>query len=94
MKFVDNPKYNQIIETASELFVRFGIKRVTVEEICKTSGVSKMTFYKFFRNKNEVVEKILDEMIGHARIIAPVPAARVTREATSRLFATSPRSLN
>ncbi len=54
----NNEKHNQIILTGKDLFFRFGIKRVTVEEICKEASVSKMTFYKHFRNKNELVKEI------------------------------------
>lgn len=48
---VKSRKYELILETARGLFMRYGIKRVTVEEICRTAGVSKMTFYKHFKNK-------------------------------------------
>jgi AcrR family transcriptional regulator len=57
-----NKKYKQIISTSKELFWKYGIKRVTVEEICKQANVSKMTFYKFFDNKNKVVRSILDDI--------------------------------
>jgi AcrR family transcriptional regulator len=48
-------KQRLIVNTALDLFQQFGIKRIPVEEICKTAGVSKMTFYKYFKNKNELV---------------------------------------
>jgi AcrR family transcriptional regulator len=48
-------KQRLIVDTALDLFQQFGIKRIPVEEICKTAGVSKMTFYKHFKNKNELV---------------------------------------
>ena len=51
-------KRKQIIETAKGLFMRYGIKRVTIEEICKKAGASKMTFYKYFPNKIELVKHI------------------------------------
>ena len=53
-----NEKHRQIIQTGQRLFFKFGIKRVTVEEICKEANVSKMTFYKHFKNKNELVKEI------------------------------------
>lgn len=53
------PKQNQLIETGRDLFWKFGINRVTVEEICRESGVSKMTYYKYFKNKNELVLEII-----------------------------------
>jgi AcrR family transcriptional regulator len=53
-----NEKHRQIIQTGQKLFYKHGIKRVTIEEICKEANVSKMTFYKYFRNKNELVKEI------------------------------------
>jgi len=55
-------KYRQIIETARDLFMRHGIRRVSVEEICQTAGVSKMTFYKYFENKIDLAIFILKEI--------------------------------
>ena len=58
MKKTNSPKYDQIIEAALELFRKHGFKKVTVEEICKNAEVSKMTFYKFFKNKPDLVDKV------------------------------------
>lgn len=55
----DNQKYQDIIETAHHLFWKFGIKRVSIEEICREAGVSKMTFYRFFKNKIELARVVL-----------------------------------
>ncbi len=53
-----NEKNRRIIQIGQKLFFKFGIKRVTVEEICKEANVSKMTFYKHFKNKNELVKEV------------------------------------
>ena len=53
-------KQEKIFESAVALFSRHGARRVTVEEICRTAGVSKMTFYKHFANKTELVRSIRD----------------------------------
>jgi len=58
----DNKKYQNLINTARELFFKHGTKRVTIEEICEKADVSKMTFYKFFRNKEDLATKILSEL--------------------------------
>lgn len=64
----ENPKKRrQIIETAEVLFLRHGIKRVTVEEICQKAGVSKMTFYKYFKNKIDLVKHIWNRWMQEAR---------------------------
>lgn len=56
-------KRDQIIQTAKNLFMRFGVKRVTVEELCKEAGVSKVTFYKYFQNKFALANTIKDELM-------------------------------
>ena len=60
METTSNPKRIQILATGKELFWKFGFKRVTIEEICKAAGVSKMTFYKFYPNKIDLAKTILD----------------------------------
>lgn len=59
---IDNQKLEQIYATAKAMFMRHGFKRVTVEEICREAGVSKMTFYKFFDNKFDLLKFILKKM--------------------------------
>ena len=49
-------KLSQIVDTAKYLFLRHGIRRVTVEEICKKANVSKMSFYKHFKNKIDLLK--------------------------------------
>ncbi len=53
-------KLSQIVETSETLFKRYGIKRVTVVEICQKANVSKMTFYKYFSNKIELVKYLFN----------------------------------
>jgi len=63
MKASSNPKRDQILRTGKDLFWKFGFKRVTVEEICKEAGVSKMTYYKFFPNKIELVKTVMNGVL-------------------------------
>jgi AcrR family transcriptional regulator len=50
---------NKIMETARTLFLRFGLRKVSVEEICREAGVSKMSFYRNFKDKDEIAAKVL-----------------------------------
>ena len=52
-------KKRDIVRTSSRLFMRFGVKRVSVEEICQQANVSKATFYKYFPNKVELFKYLL-----------------------------------
>jgi len=62
-----NPKYIQLVEAAHGLFWRYGIKRVSVEEICRAAGVSKMTFYNHFKNKVELALYVLRKVMQTGR---------------------------
>lgn len=57
---VSNEKYQKILTAGKTLFWKHGINRVSVKEICAYAGVSKMTFYRFFDNKLDLVKTILD----------------------------------
>jgi AcrR family transcriptional regulator len=59
-------KRDRIIATAIELFSRFGAKRVTIEELCREAGASKVTFYKYFPNKVALVQHIHDSWTEEA----------------------------
>jgi len=54
-------KRDQLVEMGEALFVKHGMRRVTVEEICRRAGVSKPTFYKHFRNK-AALARYVDEL--------------------------------
>jgi len=53
-------KKQQLIESAQILFYKHGIRRVTVEELCRTAEISKMTFYKYFTNKWDIGKAVID----------------------------------
>jgi len=56
-----------LLSTAEALFRLHGIRRVTVEEVCSKAGVSKVTFYKYFANRNALALAVLERMIDHNR---------------------------
>lgn len=59
--FKSSKKYSAILEESRKLFWKYGVRRVSVEEICRTSSTSKMTFYRFFPNKIELAKTVLDQ---------------------------------
>jgi len=59
-------KFEALIETARHLFMRYGIRRVSIEEICSTANVSKMTFYKHFSNKKELLKALIEALFSES----------------------------
>ncbi|MDB5118316.1 MAG: hypothetical protein JWQ79_3808 [Mucilaginibacter sp.] len=45
----------RIIQGGEDLFLKAGIKSVTMDDIAKHLGMSKKTIYQFFKDKNELV---------------------------------------
>jgi len=46
----------KIIQKASELFLTYGFKSVTMDDIANNLGMSKKTIYQHFENKTKLVE--------------------------------------
>jgi len=58
--FENNRKYTALLGSARKLFWKHGFRRVTIDEICQDAKASKMTFYRFFRNKTDLAKTVLD----------------------------------
>ncbi|RMF10365.1 MAG: TetR/AcrR family transcriptional regulator [Candidatus Neomarinimicrobiota bacterium] len=50
-----------------ELFRRFGWRKVTVEDISRQAGVSKVTFYKYYQNKQDLLQSLLKDELEWSR---------------------------
>ena len=53
----------RIISGGEELFLKAGIKSVTMDDIAKHLGMSKKTIYQFFRDKNELVIALVQKKL-------------------------------
>ena len=56
---------DRIIEQAGELFVKHGIKRISMDEIASKLGISKRTIYQNFKDK----EDLLLQYIRHLELM-------------------------
>jgi AcrR family transcriptional regulator len=61
----DAPRSNvkardRVLQTAYALFCRYGVQAVGVDRIIAQAGVAKMTLYKHFRSKEDLVVSALD----------------------------------
>ena len=48
-----------IISKSGELFLRYGVKNLTMDEIAKQLGMSKKTIYQYVTNKSDLVQKVM-----------------------------------
>lgn len=49
-----------ILEKVGELYNKYGIKSVTMDDVARELGISKKTLYLYVENKVELVSKVLD----------------------------------
>jgi AcrR family transcriptional regulator len=53
----------RILEKANELFMRYGIRSITMDEIAAQLGISKKTIYQFYADKDQIVEAVVGQEI-------------------------------
>lgn len=53
----------RIILGAEELFLKAGIKSITMDDVAKHLGMSKKTIYQFFKDKNELVVALVNKKL-------------------------------
>jgi AcrR family transcriptional regulator len=58
-----NPELENILERVGELYYKYGIKSVTMDDVARELGISKKTLYKHVENKNDLVSKVLDYLL-------------------------------
>jgi AcrR family transcriptional regulator len=52
-------KVLQILEKVRKLYYRYGIKSVTMDDVSSHLGISKKTLYEYFKDKEDLVRKVL-----------------------------------
>ncbi|MCK4593669.1 TetR/AcrR family transcriptional regulator, partial [bacterium] len=71
-----------ILVGAKRLFIRFGKRKTSVDEIARAAGVGKGTVYFHFRSKEDIWDTIVEEEVGKAfrRITDALTRADTARE--------------
>ena len=55
----------RIKQQASDLFIKYGIRSVSMDDIANSLGMSKKTIYHFYADKNELVDAVIAGEIEH-----------------------------
>lgn len=57
----------RIKQAATELVMQYGIRSVSMDDIATNLGISKKTIYLYFKDKDELVDEIVDDIIVNNR---------------------------
>jgi len=52
-------KFDEILKITSELFRKYGIKSITMDDVAQKNCISKKTLYQYVGNKTELVKAVL-----------------------------------
>lgn len=58
---------NKLLSGAEELFMRYGIRSITMDEIARHLSISKKTLYQYFADKDDVVASVTDMHLRRER---------------------------
>lgn len=50
---------NEILQTALDQFLKFGIREMSIKKLIEPLGISTKTVYKYYKNKEELLEEVL-----------------------------------
>jgi len=50
---------------ATDLFMKYGVRSVSMDDIANNLGMSKKTIYQFYADKDELVDAVIQEEISH-----------------------------
>lgn len=60
----------QIIDAATNSFSLFGYKSTTIDQVARLANVGKGTIYTFFKNKEELFDEIINDLIKEMKEVA------------------------
>lgn len=58
---------DEILRTSIELFKEFGYKKVTIDQICTACGISKTTFYYYYKSKESLIADFYNQTDAMAK---------------------------
>ena len=79
-----DPK-ERILGKAADLFLRYGIRSITMDEIATQLGISKKTIYQFFTDKDDMVSAVIDREI-HKNEVECVEFRKIAENAVHQIF--------
>lgn len=54
---------DDLVSKISDLFIKYGIKNIVMDDIARELGISKKTLYDYFENKTEILIKVVQHVL-------------------------------
>jgi AcrR family transcriptional regulator len=53
---------SDILLLSTQLFCKYGLKSVSIDDICSQLGISKKTFYNYYKQKSDLIADALEQV--------------------------------
>jgi len=63
----DKSNRGRILASAADLFLKFGIRSISMDDIAHQLGISKKTIYQHFSDKDDIVTQVMEAHLAHER---------------------------
>ena len=64
---ISNKNREEIIQAGKELFLKGHLLNIKITDICTLAGVSRVTFYKYFKNMDELIFEVQINILNNMR---------------------------
>jgi len=75
-------KKSLILQTAGNIFTRFGLLKTTVDEIAKAAHIGKSSIYYYFKSKEDIYQEVVqkESTILEGKITAAIKEAKLPQD--------------
>jgi len=60
---MDVAKRDKVLTAARDVFIRYGYKRVTMNDIAEAAGISRPALYLVFESKEEIFKSVYEHFV-------------------------------
>jgi AcrR family transcriptional regulator len=57
----------QILQAALQLYLKHGLRKVTMDDVSKVIGKSRSSLYYYYKNRDEIFEAVMDALISEVQ---------------------------
>jgi len=75
----------RILITATEQFMTYGVRTVSMDDIATTLGISKKTLYKYYKSKDDIVYEVTKSLVQSGEMACEASCKQAT-SAIDELF--------
>lgn len=76
----------EIVDAATGIFLRYGFKKTTMEDIARTVGISRQALYLYFPTKEAVFKAVVSRTLEAIRVEASAALAHEDRDIEDRVL--------